>query len=326
MSWYVQGTCDSVPADSPAEQLYCTPHEPPACLYNEKSSWCTDTSLSDCHILQPLNNGDRKNPQNLISRLSSATATEVGFYYGPQAICIGVPNGELSRGFRTWPIDDACVASRCEDDGSLSVLIKEVASSDFKAFPCPEGQDISLGVTDGIAPDVRPLLRLPRSEHTCSGSVRICLDALCCVDNGLSGHELRGWEWVQTKLGPCPAASDVCPYKGCPVNLDLMCSLQGNCFDNKCFCAVDKSGDDCSQTLCDSDEGCLDGQFCSDSHECTWSFAPSPPPPGTGTETLVVCTSFFLHCRARNCQSRHTSMWGPTRVFKVATTEEQTCV
>jgi hypothetical protein len=92
---------------------------------------------------------------------------------------------------------------------------------------------------------------------------------------------------VQSKLGPCPKASDVCPYKGCPVKQDLMCSLQGNCFEKQCYCAVDKSGDDCSQTLCDTDQGCLDGQFCSAAHECTWGVAPPPPPPGSG-DTLVV--------------------------------------
>ena len=111
MNCCVQETCDAVPADSPAQQFYCEPDEPPGCLYHEKSSWCTDTALTDCHILQPLNNGDCKDPQNMLSRLSSNSATEVGIYYGPQAICIGVPNGQLSRGLRTWPIDDACVAS-----------------------------------------------------------------------------------------------------------------------------------------------------------------------------------------------------------------------
>lgn len=151
----MQESCSALDPSSPAEQFYCDLTEPPACLYSEKSSWCTDTSLTDCPILQPLNNGDCKNPANMLSRLSSTSATEVGIYYGPQAICIGVPNGQLSRGFRTWPIDDACVASRCEEDGSLSVLIKEVSSDNFNPFPCPEGQVIELGVSDGFASDVR---------------------------------------------------------------------------------------------------------------------------------------------------------------------------
>lgn len=162
----MQESCTTVGDASPAQQFYCEPTQPPACLYHEKSSWCTDTALTDCHLLQPLNNGDCKNPANMLSRLSSTSATEVGIYYGPQAICIGVPNGQLSRGFRTWPIDDACVASKCEDDGSLSILIKEVASSEFNTIPCPEGQEITLGVSDGFAPDVRPTRTEQRSRSS----------------------------------------------------------------------------------------------------------------------------------------------------------------
>jgi hypothetical protein len=101
----------------------------------------------------------------MLTRLSSASATEVGIYFGPQAICIGVPNGQLSRGLRTWQIADACVASKCEDDGTLSIRIKEMTSSEYKTFPCPEGEEITLSVSDGFAPDVRPT---PPLQNVCS--------------------------------------------------------------------------------------------------------------------------------------------------------------
>lgn len=104
---------------------------------------------------------------------------------------------------------------------------------------------------------------------------------------------------MQTSLGPCPPAREVCPYKGCPVNQGLMCSNQGHCFDGKCYCAVDRSGPACEFPLCDTDDECLDGQFCSDDHECSGGVAPPPTPPAPFSGvTAVRCCPKASHCMA----------------------------
>lgn len=96
---------------------------------------------------------------------------------------------------------------------------------------------------------------------------------------------------MQTSLGPCPPAREVCPYKGCPVHQGLMCSNQGHCYDGKCYCAVDRSGPACEFPLCDTDDECLDGQFCSDDHECSGGVAPppTPPTPFSGVTAVRCC-------------------------------------
>ena len=93
---------------------------------------------------------------------------------------------------------------------------------------------------------------------------------------------------MQTRFGPCPRASEVCPFKGCPVNGNKLCSANGNCYDGKCYCAVDAAGVDCAQGLCDTNADCKDGQFCTDLGECTWGTAPPPPPPVPPGGVLLV--------------------------------------
>lgn len=72
-----------------------------------------------------------------------------------QAICIGVPGGTLARATSSWPLTNACVAAQCNDDGTLSVLIKKLASSGYETHACPEGENIDLSVIDGFQPGVR---------------------------------------------------------------------------------------------------------------------------------------------------------------------------
>lgn len=72
-----------------------------------------------------------------------------------QAICIGVPGGRLARATQSWPLSNACVAAQCNDDGSLSVLIKKLTSSGYETHSCPEGENIDLSVIDGFQPGVR---------------------------------------------------------------------------------------------------------------------------------------------------------------------------
>lgn len=94
---------------------------------------------------------------------------------------------------------------------------------------------------------------------------------------------------MQTSLGPCPPAREVCPYKGCPVFQGLMCSNQGHCFEGKCHCAVDRSGPACEYALCDADDDCLDGQYCSDDHECSGGVAPPPTQTEPFSGLSAVC-------------------------------------
>jgi hypothetical protein len=139
------------------------------------------------------------------------------------------------------------------------------------------------------------LLRAVRSRHAVGFFVQLCVITCWLARNAVSVapafktsahlyilmHVERGarLECMQTRFGPCPRADEVCPYKGCPVVNGNMCSGQGNCFEGKCHCAIDRSGADCSNALCWSDQDCRDGQFCSDTQECTWGTAPPPPPP-----------------------------------------------
>ena len=67
-----------------------------------------------------------------------------------------------------------------------------------------------------------------------------------------------------------------------------MCSGQGNCFEGKCHCAIDRSGDNCSNSLCFQDDDCLDIQFCSILQEFSWGIAPPPPPPVDPFESMLV--------------------------------------
>lgn len=78
-----------------------------------------------------------------------------------QAICIGVPGGRLARATQSWPLSSACVAAQCNDDGTISVLIKKLTSSGYETHPCPEGQNVDLSVIDGFQPGVR--CHFPRS-------------------------------------------------------------------------------------------------------------------------------------------------------------------
>ena len=73
---------------------------------------------------------------------------------------------------------------------------------------------------------------------------------------------------VQMEIGPCPAAAEVCPYKGCPENQGKLCDGQGWCYNGACRCAVDRAGAACSQSLCDTDADCPREQTCSETHEC----------------------------------------------------------
>lgn len=93
---------------------------------------------------------------------------------------------------------------------------------------------------------------------------------------------------LQVQFGPCPAVDQVCPYKNCPANGANMCSAQGECYNKRCYCPVDKAGVDCSLSVCqtsgNSGNGtaltCVEGQDCSELNECTWNPpAPAPPPP-----------------------------------------------
>lgn len=54
---------------------------------------------------------------------------------------------------------------------------------------------------------------------------------------------------VQTRVGPCPRADEVCPYKGCPTANGFLCNSQGNCYSGRCHCAVDAVGPACGQRL-----------------------------------------------------------------------------
>ena len=60
---------------------------------------------------------------------------------------------------------------------------------------------------------------------------------------------MTGGVHVQTRVGPCPPREQVCPYKGCPQANGLLCAGQGNCFEDKCYCAVDAVGPACDQRL-----------------------------------------------------------------------------
>lgn len=73
---------------------------------------------------------------------------------------------------------------------------------------------------------------------------------------------------VQMEIGPCPAAAEVCPYKGCPENQGKLCDGQGWCHEGVCRCAVDRAGAACSQSLCDTDDDCPRQQKCAETHEC----------------------------------------------------------
>jgi hypothetical protein len=100
----------------------------------------------------------------MLTRFSSTSATQVGIYYGPDAMCIGVPSGRMSRfsgaNLRTWSLDNACVAVQCKEDGKLSVMIQKVTSSEWQEFDCPENGFVELGVGEGYSSDVRFVLPL----------------------------------------------------------------------------------------------------------------------------------------------------------------------
>eukprot|EP00892_Ulva_mutabilis_P009928 jgi/Ulvmu1/7307/UM035_0096.1 len=228
-------SCANEPGQTPAGQYFCNSPEDQLCLYHDTAAWCTQTDLTDCPINQPLRNGDCKVPANMVTRMSGTSADNVGVYYGPEAMCIGIPGGRLARAGWSWSLTNACVASQCNEDGTLSVLIKNLASNGFTTHACPEGENIDLSVVDGFQPG--------------------------------------------TSLGPCPPVNEVCPYKNCPVNNGLLCSNQGHCFEGKCYCAVDRSGPACEYRLCDTDDDCTDGQYCSEDHECSGGTAPPPTTP-----------------------------------------------
>ena len=103
---------------------------------------------------------------------------QVGIYYGPQAICLGVPGGSLAREgtTRIYSTNVACVAAQCKGSGdSLEVLIKDQDGDGYSAYDCPEGEFVELGSSEGFPSGVRVRLLI------CSARVIGCE---CCWRRG----------------------------------------------------------------------------------------------------------------------------------------------
>ena len=91
---WLQGNCAAVPADSRGAQNFCVSDD--LCRNHDTLGWCSESSLSDCDLLRPLNGGDCKLPTNLLALFGSPAATSSGVHYGASAICVGLPNGRLA--------------------------------------------------------------------------------------------------------------------------------------------------------------------------------------------------------------------------------------
>lgn len=164
-----QGDCTAVPDSSRASQYFCataaSAQDETICAMHDTISWCRLTSLLTCPAPQPFSNGDCTDPANLVSHFGSADAADAGIYYGPSAICLGVPGGALTRGFARYSTSTICVAAECAD-GGVVVLIRDATGSGAQRYPCPEGDFVDLGLSQAFAPGVRcclSLLSLPRA-------------------------------------------------------------------------------------------------------------------------------------------------------------------
>eukprot|EP01023_Acetabularia_acetabulum_P065617 TRINITY_DN8710_c0_g1_i4.p1 TRINITY_DN8710_c0_g1~~TRINITY_DN8710_c0_g1_i4.p1 ORF type:complete len:699 (-),score=96.46 TRINITY_DN8710_c0_g1_i4:411-2507(-) len=62
-------------------------------------------------------------------------------------------------------------------------------------------------------------------------------------------------------IGPCPKASDVCTFWGCPHANGLMCGGQGDCYGGSCQCYLGYKGNDCAQKIC-TQSSCGDSESC----------------------------------------------------------------
>lgn len=110
----------------------------------------------------PLPTGDCKVISNMAQRFGSGSAVNVGVFYGPTSICLGLPNGSLGRGQSSgsYSTKTACFAIECSGDGStLTLLLPNAVGDSFVSYPCPAGGLVSLGPADGFADNVR--------LHTC---------------------------------------------------------------------------------------------------------------------------------------------------------------
>jgi hypothetical protein len=95
------------------------------CSNHDTLGWCANTTLSSCSLLRPLNGGDCKLPSNLLAIYGSPAATASGVFYGPSAICVGVPNQKLSR------------------PGATTIKVNEVFSSSSASACCHSSLQLS---------------------------------------------------------------------------------------------------------------------------------------------------------------------------------------
>lgn len=156
----VQGSCAAIDPESRAGQNFCGSDD--RCRNHDETAWCADSSLSPCPLLRPTIGGDCKLAGNLFAQFGNAGASSqpaalaAGVHFGPSAICLGVPGGRFARrGVAAWRLSETCFASQCDDDGVLTVLVRDAAGDGFSEYPCPEGEMIALPVEDGFEEGVR---------------------------------------------------------------------------------------------------------------------------------------------------------------------------
>jgi hypothetical protein len=152
--------------------------------YRDKS--CLDRRLAVTHLSSIVR---WSGIDALVAKMQFTSASDaaiVGIYYGPSAICLGLPGGSLSRegSNRAYQLDVACVAASCARATSTSfdVLIKNVQGSGYSAHACPAGSYVQLGTVDGFPAGVRPssgslcalrCTRLPCARPLCCGCVQL---------------------------------------------------------------------------------------------------------------------------------------------------------
>lgn len=137
---WLQGDCAAVPADSPGSQNFCASGD--LCRNHDTLGWCSESDLSECNLLQPLNGGDCKLPANLLSQFGPA-ATSSGLHYGASAVCVGVPKGRLSR-------PNAATYGKVSQ--VLSLLFSNVTTGVFNGCPAfwLVFQDVDGGGHEGV--------------------------------------------------------------------------------------------------------------------------------------------------------------------------------
>eukprot|EP00892_Ulva_mutabilis_P009711 jgi/Ulvmu1/7111/UM034_0017.1 len=189
------GECAAVDPESRGGQNFCGSDD--RCRNHDETAWCADSTLSPCPLLRPTIGGDCKLAGNLFAQFGNAGAAEqpaaiaAGIHFGPSAMCLGVPGGRFARrGVAAWRLTETCFASRCDEAGALTVLIKDADGDAFKEYPCPEGEFLVLPVEDGFeeqmeigpcppADEVCPYKGCPENQGKVCDGQGWCLEGTC---------------------------------------------------------------------------------------------------------------------------------------------------